>query len=153
MGRMYSATFELVAVTAAQDLFQIIAPADSAVVVHAFNVSQSSDVGDAASEMLNILMHRGSTNGSGGSTPTAAPLSLGDAAFGGTVETNNTSQSTEGTILGSWDFHIAAGLPVVFTPETRPVISPSGTLIIELQSTPADSLTMSGVVFFEEIGG
>jgi hypothetical protein len=29
MGRMYSATFEEVAVTAAQDLFQILAPADS----------------------------------------------------------------------------------------------------------------------------
>ena len=33
MGRMYSATFELVAATAAQDLFEINAPADAAVVV------------------------------------------------------------------------------------------------------------------------
>ena len=77
MGRMYSATFELVAATAAQDLFEINAPADASVVVHGVWLSQSSDVGDAASEMLNILIHRGSTSGSGGSTPTAAPLSLG----------------------------------------------------------------------------
>jgi len=153
MGRMYSATFELVAATAAQDLFEINAPADAAVVVHGLWLSQSSDVGDAASEMLNILIHRGSTSGSGGSTPTAAPLSLGDAAFGGTVETNNTTQSTEGTILFSWDWHIAAGFQWIPTPEMRPIISPSGRLIIEMQSTPADSLTISGTVVFEEIGG
>lgn len=57
MGRMYSATFELVAATAAQDLFEINAPADASVVVHGVWLSQSSDVGDAASEMLNILIN------------------------------------------------------------------------------------------------
>jgi hypothetical protein len=33
------------------------------------------------------------------------------------------------------------------------VISPSGRLVIELQAAPADSVTMDGVVYFEEIGG
>lgn len=153
MGRMYSATFEEVAVTAAQDLFEINAPSDAVVVVHAVHVSQSSDAGDAQSEQLNVLIHRGSTSGSGGSTPTAAPLSLGDPAFGGTVEANNTSQSTEGTQLHSETFNVMAGLSIIWTPETRPVISPSGRLIIELQTAPADSLTMSGTVYFEEVGG
>lgn len=152
-GRMYTAVFEEVAVTAAQDLFEIVAPADSAVVVHGFGVSQSSDAGDAASEQLNILVHRGSTSGSAGSTPTPAPLSVGDAAFGGTVEANNTTQSTEGTQLWAECFNVMAGLSVWFPPEARPVISPSGRLIIELQTAPADSLTMSGWVVFEEIGG
>lgn len=153
MGRMYSATFELVAVTAAQDLFEINAPSDAAVVVHGCWISQSSDAADAQSEQLNILIHRGSTSGSGGSTPTASPLSVGDPAFGGTVEANNTSQSTEGTILFSDSFNVMAGWQWLPTPEMRLVISPSGRLIIELQTAPADSLTMSGTVFFEEIGG
>lgn len=150
---MYSATFEEVAVTAAQDLFEINAPSDATVIVHAVHISQSSDAGDAQSEQLNVLIHRGSTSGSGGSTPTAAPLSLGDPAFGGTVEANNTSQSTEGTQLHSENFNVMAGLSIIWTPETRPVISPSGRLIIELQTAPADSLTMSGTVYFEEVGG
>lgn len=153
MGRMYSATFELVAATAAQDLFELNAPADAVVIVHGVWVSQSSDAGDAASEQLNILIHRGSTSGSGGSTVTAAPLAVGDPAFGGTVEANNTSQSTEGTILFSDCFNVMAGWQWLPTPEMRPVLSPSGRLIVELQSTPADSLTMSGVIVFEEIGG
>jgi hypothetical protein len=147
---MYSATFEEVAVSAAQDLFEINAPADSIVVVHALEISQSSDVDN---ENLNLLMHRGSTSGSGGSTPTASPMEVGDAAFGGTVEANNTSPSTEGTILHSAAFSVLAGYSYVWTPEARPVISPSGRLNIELQTTPADALTMSGTIYFEEIGG
>jgi hypothetical protein len=150
---MYSATFEEVAATAAQDLFQILAPADSVVVLHSLYISQSSDAGDAESEMLNVLIHRGSTNGSGGSTPTPTPLHLGDAAAGTVVEANNTSQGTEGTIIHAESFNSMAGLQIVWTPETRPIISPSDLLHIEMQTTPADSLTMSGTVYFEELGG
>lgn len=153
MGRMYSAAFEQVAVSAAQDLFEINAPADAVVIVHGFTISQSSDAGDAASEQLPILVHRGSTSGSDGSAPTPAPMEVGDAAFGGTVEANNTSQSTEGTILHAESFNVMAGLAVWWTPETRPVISPSGRLIIELQSAPDDELTMDGTVYIEELGG
>jgi hypothetical protein len=153
MGRMYSANFEEVAVTAVQDLFELIAPADSAVVIHAVHISQSSDAGDSASEQLHILMHRGTATGSGGSSVTPSPLNVGDAAFGGTVEANNTTQSVEGTLLHSEAFNVMAGLAVIWTPETRPVISPSGLFIVELQTEPADSLTMSGTMYFEEIGG
>ena len=153
MGRMYSATFEEVAVTAVQDLFEVVAAADSVVVVHGLIISQSTDAGDTESEQLNVLIHRGSTSGSGGTTVTPAPMNLGDAAFGGTVEANNTTQATEGTILHAEAFNVMAGLAIWWTPETRPVISPSGRLIVELQTTPADSLTMSGTIYLEEIGG
>ena len=77
MGRMYSATFELVAATAAQDLFEINAPADASVVVHGVWLSQSSDVGDAASEMLNIPDPSGQHVGQRRQYADAAPLSLG----------------------------------------------------------------------------
>jgi hypothetical protein len=147
---MYSATFEEVSVSVAQDLFEINAPSDAIVVVHSLVLSQSSDTD---TEQLNILVHRGSTSGSGGSTPTASPLAVGDAAFGGTVEANNTTQSTEGTILHSDCFNVLNGYVWIPTPECRPVISPSGRLIIELQTAPGDALTMSGTVYFEEIGG
>jgi len=153
MGRMYSAVFEQVSVDAAQDLFEIVAPADSVVRIHSIKIGQSSDAGDAESEQLNVLIHRGSTSGSGGSSPTPNPLEAGDAAFGGTVEANNDSQGTEGAILASFDFNVLAGLNEVFTPEERIYISPSQRLIIELQTAPSDALTMDGTVMFEEIGG
>jgi hypothetical protein len=150
---MYSAVFESVAVTAAQDLFEIVAPSDAALRIHSFSLGQSSDAGDAESEQLNVLVHRGSTSGSGGTTVTPSPLSLGDAAFGGTVEANNTTQSTEGTFLDARCFNVMAGLEVIYTPESWIEVSPGGRLIIELQNAPADSLTMNGRVVFEEIGG
>lgn len=153
MGRMYSVTFEEVAVTAVQDLFEVVAPADSAVAICGLVISQSSDAGDSASEQLNVLIHRGSTSGSGGSAATPAPMNLGDAAFGGTCEVNNTSQSTEGTQLHAECFNIMAGLALWWPPECRPMVSPSGRVIVELQTAPADSLTMSGTLYIEEIGG
>ena len=151
MGRMYSVVFEEVAVTAVQDLFEINAPSDSALHLHSIVITQSSDAGDAEDEQLSILIHRGSTSGSGGTAPTAAPLSLGNTAFGGTVEVNNTTQRTEGTKLYAEAFNVRAGLQYRPTPEERITISPSDRLIIELQTAPADSLTMSGTAIFEEI--
>lgn len=151
MGRMYSAVFRNVAVTVVQDLFEINAPATTSVIVHALTITQSSDAGDAESEQLRVIIHRGSTSGSGGTVPTARPLRINDTAFAGTVEANNTTQSTEGVILHAESFNVMAGLNIVWTPETRPVIAPSGRLIVELETTPADSLTMAGTIYFESV--
>lgn len=153
MGRVYSASFSEVAVTAAQDLFEVVAPADASVIIHAVTITQSSDAGDAQAEMLPILIHRGTATGSGGSTVTPSPLQVGDTAFGGTVEANNTAQSVEGTFLHAEDFNVQIGFYFLPPPEDRPVVSPSALFIVELKSAPSDSLTMSGTVVFEEIGG
>lgn len=153
MGLMYTATFEEVAVTAAQDFFEVVAPSDAAVIIHECRISQSSDAGDSASEQLNILVHRGSTSGSGGSSLTPRPLQVGFPAAGSTVEANNTTQSTEGNQVLADCFNVMAGWLWTPTPEARPVLSPSGRINIELQTTPADSLTMSGTIIFEEVGG
>jgi len=153
MGRMYSASFEKVAVSAAQDLFEIVAPADSVVVLHSLHLGQSSDAGDAMAEMLNILITRATGSGSGGSSPTPTPLNKGDAAFGGTVEANNTTPGAEGVFVHACTFNVQGGLDVVWTPETRPVISPSERICVNLQDAPADALTMNGTLYFEEIGG
>ena len=153
MGGMYSCVFEEVAVTAVQDLFEINASADAVVVLHSVIVTQSSDAGDSADEQLSCLFHLGSTSGSAGSTITPAPLSIGDAVFSGTCEVNNTSQSSEGTKLHAEAFNIRGGLYYRPTPEERITLTPSDRLIIELQTAPADSLTMSGTAIIEEIGG
>lgn len=153
MGRVYSASFEEVAVTAVQDLFELVAPADAAVSVHSITITQSSDAGDAQAEMLPILIHRGTATGSGGSVVTPSPLSVGDGAFGGVVEANNTTQSVEGTFLHAEAFNIQIGFYYLPPPEDRPIVSPSALFIVELQGAPSDELTMNGTIVFEEIGG
>lgn len=155
MSRMYSVQFTGVAVTAQQDLFEIVAPSTSAVVIHSIELSQSTEVGDAQEEGLSILWKSGSTtSGSGGSTPTAVPLDVGDTAYGGTVEANNTTKASAGTIVThyAWNWNVRGEFVKIFTPECRPVLRASRRGTLELGTTPADSITVSGTLVLEEIG-
>jgi hypothetical protein len=154
MGRIYTCQFGAVAVTAQQDLFEVAAAATGIVLVHELELSQVSEVADAAEEMLALLVKSGSTTtGSGGSTPTAIPRHFGDTAFAGTPKVNNTTKATSGTIVThyAWNWNIRIPFLKVWTPETRPVISPSRRLTVELATTPADSITMSGTLTIEEL--
>lgn len=160
MGRFYTAQFNEVAVTAAQDLFEIAAPSTGIVIIHEWSISQNTDYGDAQDEVLRIEEVRGDgtvASGSGGSTVTPQPNDNGDGAASSTVEANNTTRMAVGTgvldILRQYGWNVRVGLEKVYTPETRPVIAPSDRWTLSLDDTPADSITISGHVIFEEIGG
>jgi hypothetical protein len=155
MGMMYAAVFSSVAVTAQQDFFELNAPSTAIWIVHSVEITQSTDVGDAAAEGLAILHKRGATtSGSGGTAPTPTPLEQGFAAAGGSVEVNNTTKATSGTIVTLHSSNWIIQQPYLWlpTPEMRHVISPSGRYTVELATTPADSITCSGTIVFEQIG-
>ena len=155
MSRIYTAQFSAVAVSAAQDLFEIVAPSDAIVKIHNIRLGQTSDVGDAAEEILLIKLNSGATtSGSGGGSYTPVPIELGDAAFGGTCEINNTTQAADGTIVThhAWPWNVRGPFEIIFEPETRPVLSPSRRCVLTIPA-PADALTMMGTITFEEIGG
>ena len=157
MGRMYSVVFESVAVTALQDFFEVVAAADSAVVIHSCVITQETETGDSAEEMLTVVIQKGATtSGSGGAAATPRPKALGDVAFGGTAEVNNTTEASGGTIINVHreSFNVRTGFYYRPTPEERDVLSPSARLTVTLISTvPADSITMNGTLILEEIGG
>lgn len=156
-GRMYAVPFEGVAVTGAVDFFEITPADDKPVCIHGIYLSQSSDTGDAAEELLRVTIKRGhTTGGSGGSTPTPSPLgSSANAAAGFTAKTNNTTQASAGTAvtLHSETFNVRAGWAYIPTPEARPGASQANTtIVVRLEAAPADSLTMSGCLIVEELG-
>lgn len=155
MGLIYTASFSSVAVSAIQDLFQLVAPADAIVIVHSAEIGQESDAGNAEAELLPIQISRTdlTVNGSGGTAPTPRPHEVGMPAAGTVVEVNNTTQSTVTTVVHSSAWNVQAGWFYVPTPETRIVISPSGGLVVELPVAPADEITVSGSITFEEVGG
>lgn len=160
MGRIYTVQTNAVAVTAAQDFAEILAPTDSVVKIHDWVVMQTSDVGDAAEEILRIETVRGVgavTSGSGGTTPTAQPISDGDTAFGGTVEMNNTTRMVAGSgsleTQEQYGWNVRQQLEKIYTPETRPEISPGNRWTLSLPSAPADSLTVTVKITLEEVGG
>lgn len=149
---IFTAQYNAVAVTAQQDLFEINCPATGSIYLHEFGLFQTTEVGDAQEEMLRILLKTGATtSGLGGTTPTAVPRFLGATAFAGTVEVNNTTKATAGTIVTrqAWGWNVRMPLQNIWTPETRPRLAPSARMTIELATTPADSITMGGYVIFE----
>lgn len=154
-GRMYSAVFSGVTVSAAQDLFELLAPSTAAIVIHGVSITQDTS---ETSEQLPFTIKRipaTVTSGSGGGTATPRRMAPGDAASGATVEINNTTRaSSSGTIeiLRRRAENILNGVHWLFTPEERIVVPPSGTVIVGLETAPAAALTMSGEIVFEEIG-
>lgn len=158
MSKMYTVLFNSVAVTVAQDFFEITAPATRVLVVHQLELAQSTEVGDAQDEMLALTIRRGTsatTSGSGGTSATPAPVQANQGAAAFTAEVNNTTVMTGGTItsLVSTGWNVRA-VPTtwMWTPETRPVVSPSERLVVRLDGAPADSVTVSGTMWVEEIG-
>jgi hypothetical protein len=154
MGRQYSVIFSAVAVTAAQDLFEITPADDKPVRLRGLFVGQTSDAGDANDELLQVQIIRGyTTSGSGGSAPTPAPLSSIDTAAGFTAEVNNTTVANTGTAvtLHADTFNVRAGYQLWFPPENCPMASQANTTIVVRITAPADSLTMSGTLYVEEL--
>lgn len=159
MRGMYTAAFSAVTASATQDAFEITAPAAAVVVIHQLILTQHgiADYGDAQDEGVQVLLKRGSsatTSGSGGSAVTPAKTESGTGAAGSSVEANNTTKMSGGTIttLHVDTFNVRAGYSMLWTPETRLVLSPGERLTCEI-TAPNDALTLDGTLYFEEIGG
>lgn len=150
MGRMFTAQFTDVAVTAQQDLFQIEALVTPAI-IHAVFLSQTTDVGDAAAENLSILLRRATDAVT--DDVVEVKLDEGSAAANADIAVNETTELVTGSsIIHSEAWNIA--LPFVWMPppEMRIVVKIGEVFCVNLNTTPADSITMSGTIYFEEMG-
>lgn len=150
MGRIYSASFTEVAVSAQQDLFQIEANSVPAI-IHAVFLSQTSDLGDAASEGLSILIRRVTD----AVTNDIAEVTLdgGDAAANADLAVNETTELVTGaTTIHSEAWNILTPFVYLPPPELRPIVQIGNVITVNLNTTPADSITMSGTLYFEELG-
>jgi hypothetical protein len=150
---VYSVTFSAVAVSAQQDLFEIVSPAAGIIEIHGFELFQTSDHGDAAAEGLQLLWVRGhATSGSGGSSFTPVLRSGKDGAAAATCEINNTTIASTGTAVNysAGGFNVQAGFERWYPPEVRPVLRNSERGVLRC-SAPADALTMSGTLYYEEL--
>lgn len=150
MGRMYSASFTEVAVTAQQDLFQIEALVVPAI-IHAVYLSQSSDFGAQNQEGLSILIRR--VTDAVTDDIVEAQLDLGDTAANADIAINETTELVTGAVtVHSEAWNIVQSYIYLPPPELRIVIQIGDVVTVNLNTTPADELTMSGTLYFEEMG-
>lgn len=159
MSYRYSSRFGATATAVAADIWEITAPTDAALIIHGWHVFQTSDVGDAQEEVLQLTTARATnltTSGSGGQTVTTVPMAKGVAATGAVVEGLNTTQVATGagaiTIAEGWGWNVRIPLLVLYTPELRPIVSPGDRWVLAMPA-PTDSLTVGGTLWFEEFGG
>lgn len=152
---IYSATFAAVAVTAAQDVWEIVAGASTPLAINEIVLAQYSDSGDAAAELLAISIIRGyTTTGSGGAAVTPNHLQRWAKTASFTAARNNTTVAQDGTglVLRADAFNIASGWWYRPPVHERIHIPAGGRLVVRI-TAPADSLTMSSTIVIDENPG
>lgn len=153
-GRGYQVAFEQISVSAQQDFLEGIVPSDMVVALEDLFIGQGSDT---ESEQLDVAVNYGigTTSGTGGAAATPTKRAQGDVASTVTWERNNTTKGSAGTITtpNVLPWNVLNGAHYLPTPEEQILWSPGDEIYVELQTTPADALTMSGYLAYAEYGG
>lgn len=150
MARVYSASFTEVAATAQQDLFQLEA-LTVPLQLHAVYLSQSSDVGDASAENLSILIRR--VTDAVTNDIAEVKIDSGDAAANADIAVNETTELTTGaSTIHATTWNILNEFIFLPPPEMRPTAVIGDVICVNLNTTPADALTISGTAYFSEMG-
>ncbi len=148
--RVYSADFVEVAVSAQQDFFQIEA-LTTPVILLGVTLGQTNIVTDANAEIWSILFRRFTDDVT--NDIAEAQLDLGDAALLADVAINETTELVTGSEVmhpDTWNL----ALPFIYEPppEKYITIEIGNGLAINLNTTPAGSTTVSGVVYLGQAG-
>jgi len=150
MGRKYTVSFTDVPVSSIQDLFQLEA-ITVPVVIHAIFLSQNSDEGDANAENLTLKFNR--VTDAVPDVASEVKLDQRDSAALAYLSINVETPLTTGLeTIHSECWNIAIPFIWMPPPELRITVSPSDAFVLNLPTAPIDSVTMSGVMYFEEIG-
>jgi hypothetical protein len=160
IGRRYRAPINIGATTAQIDIFELLAGSATPLALTGFTLGQTSEVGDAQEEELLLILKycTGSvTSGSGGTATVGIQRVLpGDSASSATLETGNTTKLAVGSgaivELERFSWNIRQDMPVIWVPEMWQVCAGGARLVLELATTPADSISaIVGSVHFAEL--
>lgn len=153
----YTAVLDAVAFTTATDLFECTPAADRAMVIIGLKLCQTTDLQDAAEEVLRIGIYTDVTAGSTGTALTETPYSneSGVATNTAAVVTNRGTPSSGGTLIDVIGWNIRIPLEF-YPPPMAPIkfsnIAAEGPVSsFRLMAAPTDSITVSGSLIWTEI--
>jgi hypothetical protein len=148
----YTASQDAQAISTAVDLFHVTVAADKPCVFHWLEIGNTTDLGDAAEEVLRIGIYRGVTGGGAGTALTEVGINDLAPTAGAAVAGQGTA-STGGTLIWIIEWNIRAAGPIwVPTPELRPRVSAANDPVaFRFMAAPADSVTMSSTLCWEEV--
>lgn len=152
-----AASFSASAFTTATDIFEVTPVVDRPIYIYGLTLGQTTDLSDAAEEVLMIGVYRDATAGSTGTAATEYVYT--NVASGVTptaaVVSNRGTASTGGTLIDIIPWNIRIPLMWFPIPEMRPKFSniaaegPVSTF--RLIAAPTDSITVSGVLYWSEV--
>lgn len=148
----YSAPLTPAAITTTVDFFHVTAAAENPVTLYAMSLYQTTELGDAAEEVLSIALARGVTGGSGGTALTEAHYGDGSGStVSAAVVGLNTTVSTAGTVLEHLGWNVRVPLLWCPIPELRPTVDAGqDPIVFRLLAAPADSITIGGTIWWFE---
>jgi hypothetical protein len=149
---LYTVTDDAVAVTGAIDVVEVTVAAETPVLVHLLSVLQTTDLGDAAEEVIRIGFLRGVTAGSGGTAATENGNTNGAPTATAAATTFRTTASTGGTRIRSHGWNIRIPLQIEYVPEWRPKVDAGeDPYSYRLLAAPTDSITCGMEHGWEEV--
>jgi hypothetical protein len=154
---VYSAPVDALAFTAATDVFECTPAADRPAIIYGFRLGQTTDLQDAAEEVLRIGIYTDVTAGSTGTALTEVPYSNESALAAPTmaVVSNRGTPSSGGTLIDIISWNIRIPLEWFPIPELRPkfsnIAAEGPVSSFRLLSAPTDSITVSGCLYWTEI--
>lgn len=149
--KLYTIPIDAISVTtdADQDIFELVAGASNACVLHGFSLTSTH----TTDERARLRLVRRSTTGSGGSASTEVPVDDGNTTtITAALSTLVTTPGTIGDIIAGWQWSQQNELLYLPTPEMRPSIIAGGRLCLNLQVALGGTRTWSGWVCWEELG-
>lgn len=161
MGRKYRVPFVATTVTAAggnTDLWEFIPTDDKPIHLIGFTLGQTSEVGDAVEEGIDItIIYLGATV-TGGNGTTVVPVAIdlgGNVAAGFAAEINATTVATTNgtaTIMDAmaWNNRNTPYERWFSDPEWAPLCRQGSALVIRMNTTLADDMTFVGCAYIEE---
>lgn len=149
--RIYTASFSAVAVTTATDLFEITCAADRPIEIMGWTIFQTTDLGDAAEEVVDLSVQRAVTAGSGGSSATIVDYGgRGESTSDATVNRTVSTAHTGGTVQFRKGWNIRIPEEFWLPPELYCYVDAATDPVTLTITAPADSITVSGSIFWRE---
>lgn len=155
MPRRYTVVFEKIAVSAVQDLLAVKGATGKTVRIIDYTVICVDTTAPANTQMALRCSYLPATvtDGSAGAAVTPRPADPGDAAATATARRNDTTPATSsGTKVTLRESGCNVYQGDQYTFPAPPIIAASTQFVLEIITTPAAALTLSGSVTFEEIG-
>jgi len=151
-GFEYTASQDAQAVSTAVDLFFMTVGAEVPIKILWLELGQTTDLGDAAEEVLRIGVYRGVTGGGSGAALTEVGVH-DRAPTAATAVVGQGTASTGGNLIHTIEWNIRQAGPIwVPTPDLQPRISAANDPIaFRLLAAPTDSITLGGTVAWREL--